>query len=817
MEFTVSGKTDTGRKRQANEDALFFDPDRALAFVADGMGGHKGGATASQIAKHTISTYLEDCEKKGRLDKSSIVNAVREANARILKMSRENEALSGMGSTLSLIAFRGSTAIVGHVGDSRLYRYRDGTLQQLTSDHSWVQEQVKANIITEEQAKADARRHWILRALGQEDEIEVDVFHVKLRVNDVFLLCSDGLHDMVSDPKIAEIIAGSELRPVQLCEDLVHAANEHGGEDNISVVAIRVDGVSGTAARPAVMRGAVVLCLLLLSAVGLRIFRTPDEDEAGARPLMTDGVDMARAPVGPVGIETPPVRPEPKPVEREARGPVDKESRSPEPSLAEMKLLAQNGSLDKSARVSAYKKAAIMCVAENNLGEARDLLLAAVGLDAGLSYSDNDTLPFELDETALASLSKTVAEAKRAAYTEKRSTSGIDAKMRNLTDDAKGYVAAAGELSEKAERLAERGQLPEALDTVDLAAKEVDRALAEYHRDKAAYAEAVESTQTRLALLEGLESWNAKLLESDLKAIAASEEEMIELSHRGEFRSAIDHASDIRKQVGDIVARAAANNAAEQLATEAVDSAASLISAVETGLPGEYVARTKDLLDRFQRDVEDARVMTAEGRFEEAQSTAGRIAEGCKVTVDEIFRVLKEKRDSLLDALPERVSRGIEHVDLDKAFAAADAVGSAPKEAVPELVKLFNAAANALDGLDAAVKDAIEKDAAWRQETGQYLGQAETHLASAKERLQKGGGSDQGLRFWLKRCESGPLTDLAGVSGVPESFAQKVEELRVIVRSYGEKWSLHISGGELQQIEDRLEELRQIVADGAVQ
>jgi len=819
MKFSVFGQTDTGKKREANEDSLFFDPEQSFALVADGMGGHKGGATASRVAKQSISAHLEDCDKRGRLNASSIVSAVREANTRVFELSAENEELSGMGSTLSLLALSGSAAIVAQVGDSRVYLYRDGTLRQLTTDHSWVQEQVRAKIITEEQARKDPRRHWILRALGQTNEVEVDTFHVKVRADDLFILCSDGLHDMVPDPEIAEIVSRSELLLERLCDDLVHAANEHGGEDNISVVAVRVDEVGATAVKPAAVSGLVLLCLLLSTAVLLRVLPRSDKDSSSSTPGAA-GVEIAR--------ESPDIEiaPAVTTTEPEGRGVpvpdvpppdiVEKEAPRAEPSLADMKRLAQDQSQDKSTRVDAYKKAAVMCVAENNLSEASSLLQAAVALDPGLSYSADDTLSFELDETMVASLSEVVLEAKRVAYAGERSASGMEATMGALADDAKTYVATAREMLNRADGLAEAGQLPEALESLSDAEEGLEQALAEYRTDKAAYAEAVESTQAQLSSLEGLEPWNVKLLQSDLNAIAASGKEMIILSDQGEFRSAVERASDIKKKVADVVERAAANEKALRSATDALDSAASLVSAVGTGLPAEYSGVAKDRLARFQRELEDARVMAGEEEFKEAQSTSGRIGEECKKLVGEAFQLLKEKRVSLLDGLPGEVSAGVELGGLEKALAAAEAVDSPPAEAVPELLRLFNVAANELHSLNVAVEDAIEKDAAWRREADGRLGEAETHLARVRERFQKGGGSDRAPKYWLDKCGSGPLSSLHGISGVPASFADKLAQLSDLVRFHSQTPSFRVSEADIREIEDRLKELRRIVADGAV-
>jgi len=824
MKFTVSGKTDTGMKRKENEDSVFFDPDLPFALVADGMGGHQAGAVASRVGGQTVRDVLEgQLEKTGRLDKSVIIRSIRDANSQLLTLSKEEEELAGLGTTMSLVVLHKRNATIAHVGDSRVYLYRSGKLQQLTSDHSWVGEQIKANIISEEEARTDSRRHWILRALGQEEDVEVDVFTVDLRAGDLLLLCSDGLYGMVPDSEMGEITAVMGSEPEKLCDELVRIANMHGGEDNISVVVVRVDEVGGTGARPAVISGVVLVCLLVLLSAGLlKTLSRSEGDSPSSRPLLT--VPDSGTAGEPAQIEIQPAGSEQEPVEEEMPIPevstpevADAKPQPPKPSLVEMKRLAQDKSRDIPTRAGAYKQAAALCMIENDLTEAHELLQAAVELDAGISYSENDALPFELDDTKFASLSGVLADAKRVVYTGKRNASDIDGRLKAVADDGKGYVAAATEVFKKADGLAEAGQLPEALDTLDRAERQVERALAEYRKDKSAYAEAVESTQTQLASLDSLERWEVELLEPYLEAVASSEDEMRELSHRGEFQSAIDRASDIREKAADVVARAATNRKARESAADALDNAESLVSAIRSGLSGDYSARTKGQLERFERELNDARIMIAEGNFKEAQSTAGQIGEESKNLVDEMFEVLKEKRGLLLGGLPAGMSDGIEHRDLDGALAAADAVDYPPGEAVPELLKLLDVAAKALDSLDVDVKDAIEKDAAWRREASGYLAEAETYLASMKERFQKSGGSDQALKFWMDKCESGPVTGLCSVPDVPENFAQEAAELRALVRSQTEGWPSGLARGDLQQIEDRIKTLRQIAADGAVE
>jgi len=839
MEFTVSGKTDTGAGREANEDSIFFDPERSFALVADGMGGHRAGATASAISTQTITAYLESSEEMGPLNESSILRAVLEANARVFWLSTEHEELSGMGVTLSLVAWSGSTVIVAHVGDTRVYLYRKGVLRQLAPDHA-----------RSKRAKhTEPGRRWLMHALGQGDQVEVDIFRFKVRGDDVLLLCSDGLHDMVPDPEIADIVSRSGVPPDQICDDLVRAANEHGGEDNISVVVIRIEGAGARVVRPAVVSGVILFCLLISAWVMLRVLPRSATVSSGSALVATDGSDIvgeppevetlpaAAEPVPadtesiPAAAEPAPASPEPEPVAREPE-PVEQELSIPEvspsevveeeeapapapPSIEDIKRLAEDRSLRTATRVDAYKRAAIMCLMENDPSQARELLQAGLALDTALSYSADDTASFELDETMLGSLRATVAEAKRAVYREKRQASRIEATMKTLGDDTGRYVAVARQTLKKADDLAEAGRLSEALDNLSLAGKELERAVAEYRKDKVACQEAVRSAQEQLALLEDVERWNAQLLDADLEALASLRGDMLELFKRGEFRSAMDRATTIQKQVADVVAQAAANREARGSAIKSLDSAASLLSAVGNELPEDYPAEMQERLGRLRRELEGVQNMTATGRFKEARSAANRICEECKELVGEMFQVLTVRRTSLLDDLPPDISEGIERGGLDGALAAAGAVDLPAAEAVPELLRLFRAATEAMDRMEVAVREAMEKaaerDAAWRTEAARYLGEVETHIARVKERLEQAGGSDRALRFWLERCKSGPLSSLGEVSDVSESFAEKLDELRALVESQVVRRPFRISDRDIQQLESLLEELRQMV------
>jgi protein phosphatase len=227
--------TDLGRRRQGNEDAVFA---RAPLFaVADGMGGAQAGEVASDIAVRTLDADLA----RGR-PADALVSVIEEANRRIHERSRTDAGLAGMGTTITAAYVDESAVVLAHVGDSRAYLLRSGRLTRLTKDHSLVGELVERGKLTEEQAEAHPQRSVITRALGPEPSVEVDVDVFPARPGDVFLLCSDGLTDMISEQQLAPIL--TEARTLERAgRALIAAANEAGGRDNISVVLFRLEAV----------------------------------------------------------------------------------------------------------------------------------------------------------------------------------------------------------------------------------------------------------------------------------------------------------------------------------------------------------------------------------------------------------------------------------------------------------------------------------------------------------------------------------------------------------------------------------------------
>lgn len=231
----VGGATDVGVVREVNQDAFgrFDDTERSeiLLVVADGLGGHRGGEVASQMAVDRLGEFVL---ASGDAPEARLHQGILEANKAILSESRRDVALDGMGTTIvCLLLAEEGPSYAAHVGDSRLYRSRAGRLTALTEDHSLVATLVREGVLTEAEARTDPRRNQILRALGVRDDLEVDVAPVELAAGDIYLLCSDGLHGMIDDEELEQRIA-RVTRPARAAEELIEAANQAGGTDNIT-------------------------------------------------------------------------------------------------------------------------------------------------------------------------------------------------------------------------------------------------------------------------------------------------------------------------------------------------------------------------------------------------------------------------------------------------------------------------------------------------------------------------------------------------------------------------------------------------------
>ena len=244
MEYDYSSLSDVGRHRANNEDAVLIDADQGIVVLADGMGGYNAGEVASALAIDLIMRELRSWlgtsayRASTRDVRRAMEICVDLANREIFEAAHTHAAYAGMGTTLVMAVLRGDSLLVGHVGDSRLYRWQAGALDQITRDHSLLQEQLDIGLITPEEAEHSGNRNLVTRALGVEDTVLLDVRELAVAPGDMFLLCSDGLNDMLSDADIAGIL-GAGL-PLDTCAArLVGEANERGGRDNITVALIR--------------------------------------------------------------------------------------------------------------------------------------------------------------------------------------------------------------------------------------------------------------------------------------------------------------------------------------------------------------------------------------------------------------------------------------------------------------------------------------------------------------------------------------------------------------------------------------------------
>lgn len=228
-----AAQTHKGKVRPTNQDALVVSEAMQVYGVADGMGGHKGGETASAGCRDEVLRALEG-EKPGL---QALKSAIEAANVALFCQQEADESLSGMGTTLSLVWLSDDAAYLAHVGDSRVYCLRDNELQQMTDDHSLVAELVRKGAITAEQAEKHPLRNVITRAVGTETGIEVDLAVEERRAGDIWLVCSDGLHGLVSDEEMAKTLR--ENAPAKAAELLLQAALDAGGRDNISVVVLQ--------------------------------------------------------------------------------------------------------------------------------------------------------------------------------------------------------------------------------------------------------------------------------------------------------------------------------------------------------------------------------------------------------------------------------------------------------------------------------------------------------------------------------------------------------------------------------------------------
>jgi protein phosphatase len=248
MKIISYSLSDVGRKRDHNEDSFLVRDDVGLFAVADGMGGHQAGERASRMALDTLADVLRAPEKDQPAEREDVLNRLREATqaagAAIFDAAQADPSLAGMGTTVTALWFHGGRAYLAHVGDSRAYLFRDGRAQQLSDDHSWVSEQVRAGMMTEDEARESKFRHIITRSVGFERDVLVDGAAIPVQAGDCYLICSDGLSNYVEGDELARIMTARFYREVPRL--LVELANDRGGDDNITVVLVHVANDSST-------------------------------------------------------------------------------------------------------------------------------------------------------------------------------------------------------------------------------------------------------------------------------------------------------------------------------------------------------------------------------------------------------------------------------------------------------------------------------------------------------------------------------------------------------------------------------------------
>lgn len=248
FKMTAAGATDVGHRREKNEDSFVIDEKLGLAIVADGMGGHSGGEIASRMAVESITQIIKEFTTDPEMTLPGKTNlrphdhggklnyAIQEAGHRIFERACREANLKGMGTTTVVVYAAEDRVYLGNVGDSRGYLLRDGLFRQLTQDHSFVGEQVRAGVIAPELAKTHRMRNVITRSVGFQAEVDADVLQKTVKDGDIYLLCSDGLSNMVDDAEVKLILESNP--PAEACRKLVDIANAHGGDDNITAVVV---------------------------------------------------------------------------------------------------------------------------------------------------------------------------------------------------------------------------------------------------------------------------------------------------------------------------------------------------------------------------------------------------------------------------------------------------------------------------------------------------------------------------------------------------------------------------------------------------
>jgi protein phosphatase len=247
-----AGETNIGLKRQHNEDSLFMPEEDRIAIVADGMGGHASGEVASKLAVETVAEHFRATIEDGeitwpykldygdRYEANRLINSIKLANLKIYDRAQRDDKCHGMGTTVVATMFLDDKVLIGHVGDSRVYRYREGQLIQLTEDHSLLNDYIKMKKLGPDEAHKFPHKNVIVRALGMKESVQVDLLSDPHRVGDVYLMCSDGLSGMVDDAGLAYVLQAESDLDIA-CERMIQAANRNGGVDNITCVLARIE------------------------------------------------------------------------------------------------------------------------------------------------------------------------------------------------------------------------------------------------------------------------------------------------------------------------------------------------------------------------------------------------------------------------------------------------------------------------------------------------------------------------------------------------------------------------------------------------
>lgn len=248
----VAGETDVGQKRAHNEDTFSIVESENLFVVCDGMGGHASGEVASQMAMETIKTFYKDTrddpevtwpykmDRSKQYEENRLTTAIKYANVRIFEAAKKEPKYHGMGTTITALYFIEEGVYRAHVGDSRIYRLRDGVYQQISEDHSLLNDYIKMKKLTPEEIESFPHKNVIVRALGMKESVKVDVMLERPERGDIYLMCSDGLSDEVSDARMGEILMQHGVDVQTACHALIEEANGNGGHDNITVVLVRV-------------------------------------------------------------------------------------------------------------------------------------------------------------------------------------------------------------------------------------------------------------------------------------------------------------------------------------------------------------------------------------------------------------------------------------------------------------------------------------------------------------------------------------------------------------------------------------------------